>query len=214
MYESPLGRGISDYFHCFTCNVPVWDCDHLIDDRLQAGERLHAPEPSLLRSFTYDGDHRILEVEFAVNTPFVHGELPLPPPPRVIQYHEVPRYVFTDLIKCKTARAQERKWENSIQRKYKCQTVRTVCRLPRIYKWSEARNVRRFTFDDHLSNFSTEGQQTLVVVVGLMKILLLRTLAPRRVAGLGGLLECQGCGAVGPDAKSMRHRNCFWFSLT
>jgi hypothetical protein len=36
----------------------------------------------------------VLEIEFRVTAPFAYGELPLPPPPRVIQYFEVPRYVF------------------------------------------------------------------------------------------------------------------------
>jgi hypothetical protein len=32
-------------------------------------------------------------------------------------------------------------------------------------------------------------------------------LAPKRVAGLGGLMECQSCGGVGSLPKNIRHRN-------
>jgi hypothetical protein len=76
-----------------------------------------------------------------------------------------------------------------------------VCRLPRIYKWSEARNVRRFTFEEYLSSLPADEQQTITVVIALMKVLLLRTLAPKRVAGLGGLLECQSCRTVGATVE-------------
>src|SRR5689334_12268056 len=103
--QAPLGRGINDWFFCFACDGQVWECDHLLDDRLAAGERINAIQPSSLQSFTYDGKQRILEIEFGVTAPFIHGELPLPPPPRVIQYFNVPRYIFTRLIHCNWARA-------------------------------------------------------------------------------------------------------------
>jgi hypothetical protein len=32
--------------------------------------------------------------------------------------------------------------------------------------------------------------------------------------GLGGLMECQSCGAVGAAVAGMRHRNCLWVCLT
>jgi hypothetical protein len=175
IHISATSRGIVDHFFCFTCDEYVWDCDHLIDERLIAS-RVPALDPSSLQSFAYDGRVRVLEVEFRVTTPYAHDELPLPPPPKVIQYFEVPRYVFTKLQTSKTARQQERYWENSVQRFYRCQTVRTVCRLPRIYKWSEARNVHRFTFEDYLSKLSVDEQQSLTVAIALMKVLVLRTL--------------------------------------
>src|SRR5262249_2556725 len=84
----------------------------------------------------------------------------------------------------------------------------------RIYRFSEARNVRRHGFDDYLIGLSSEERQAVTLVVSAMKVLLLRTLAPKRVAGLGGLLECQSCGIVGATVAHMRHRNCLWLSLT
>jgi hypothetical protein len=46
-----------------------------------------------------------------------------------------------------------------------------------------------------------------------MKLVLVKVLAPKRVSGLGGLMECQGCEAVGIDAQRIRHRNCLWHTL-
>jgi len=57
---------------------------------------------------------------------------------------------------------------------------------------------------------SAEERQALPIALAAMKVLLLRTLAPKHVAGLGGLMECQGCGSVGADARVIRHRNCLW----
>ena len=85
--------------------------------------------------------------------------------------------------------------------------------MVRVTEKEEARNVRRHGFDDYLLRLSSEERQALPLVVAAMKLVLLRTLAPKRVAGLGGLLECQGCGIVGPTPKSMRHRNCLWSLL-
>src|SRR5262245_39791281 len=99
-------RGITDHFFCFTCVEYVWDCDHLIDERLTA-ERVPAIEGSLHHWFAYDGKSRVLEIEFRVTAPSTHDECPLPPPPRVIQYRDVPRYAFRKLIQCKSARGQE-----------------------------------------------------------------------------------------------------------
>ena len=93
---SATSRGIVDHFFCFTCDEYVWDCDHLINGRLSAVS-VPALETSQLQSFTYDGKARVLEIEFRVTAPFTHGEIPLPPPPGVIQYDAVPRYVFTKL---------------------------------------------------------------------------------------------------------------------
>jgi hypothetical protein len=97
IHISVSSRGIVDHFFCFTCDEYVWDCDHLIDERLHAA-RVPAIEPSPLQSFAYDGRARVLEIEFRVTTPYAYDELPLPPPPHVIQYLDVPRYVFTKLM--------------------------------------------------------------------------------------------------------------------
>jgi len=56
-------------------------------------------------------------------------------------------------------------------------------RLPRIWRFSEARNIRRYDFEDFLSRMSVEEQQAMQIVVAAMKVLLLRTVAPKRVAG-------------------------------
>src|SRR5262249_36565353 len=93
---------------------------------------------------------------------------------------------------------QERYWEDHIRTRFKCQTVRTVCRLPRVWRFHEARNVRRYSFEEDLSRMSVEEQQAIQIVIATMKVLLLRTLAPKHVAGLGGLLECQCFASVGP----------------
>jgi hypothetical protein len=174
--------------------------------------RIAALEGSRLQSFDYDGKSRTLEIEFRVTAPFVHGEIPLPPPPRVIQYFEVPRYVFTKLIRCKTGRRQEIFWADNIRTRFKCETVRTVCRLPRIYRFSEARNIRRFVFEEYAAMIESE-RQSFQLALAAMKLLLIKTLSPRRVPGLGGLIECQSCGVVGATSTAIRHRNCLWFAL-
>jgi KTSC domain len=120
---------------------------------------------SQLQSFAFDGKSRVLEIEFRVTAPFIHSEIPLPPPPTVIRYFSVPRYVFTKLLRWKTARMQERYWEDHIRTRYKCQTVRTVCRLPRVWRFSEARNIRRYSFEDYLSRMSVEEQQVMQIVI-------------------------------------------------
>ena len=99
---SASSRGITDHFFCFNCDEYVWDCDHLIEERLTA-TRMGALERSQLQSFAYDGKTRELEIDFRVTAPFTHSEIPLPPPPKVIHYFSVPRYVFTKLTRCKTA---------------------------------------------------------------------------------------------------------------
>jgi KTSC domain len=209
---SASSRGITDHFFCFTCDEYVWDCDHLIEERLSVS-RIPALEGSQLQSFAYDGKSRVLEIEFRVTAPFIHSEIPLPPPPKVIQYFSVPRYVFTKLTRCKTPRMKERYWEDNIRTRYKCQTVRTVCRLPRVWRFSEARNLHRYRFDDYLSRMLVEEQKAMQIVVAAMKVLLIRSLAPKRVAGLGGLLECQCCGSVATAFPTIRHRNCLWMDL-
>jgi hypothetical protein len=173
-----------------------------------------ALEGSKLQCFVYDAQHRVLEIEFRVGPPYTPGnEVPQAPPPKVIHYFNVPRYVFTTLTRSRTARRQERYWYDVIQRRYKCQTVRTVCRLPRIRRFSEAR-LNRSTFEAHLARLSPEEQQSFTVAIAVIKALLLRKLAPKRVAGLGGLMECQSCGAVGSAPKHIRHRNCLWSTLS
>src|ERR1043166_6294868 len=107
---SASSRGIVDHFFCFTCDEYVWDCDHLIEKRL-ASTGVAALEGSTLQCFAYDGQRRILEIEFRVGAPHTSGtEIPLPPPPKVIDYFNVPRYVFTRLTRSGTARSQERYW--------------------------------------------------------------------------------------------------------
>jgi hypothetical protein len=205
IHISAGSRGIVDHFFCFTCDQYVWDCDHLIDERLVA-LRVPALELSPLQCFAYDGKARVLEIEFRVRIPHAYDELPLPPPPHVIQYFDVPRYAVTKLVSSKTARQQERYWESHIRTRFRYQTVRTVCRLPRIYRFDEARNVRRHGFDDYLLGPSSEERLALPLVLAAIKVVLLRTVGPRRVAGLGGLMECQSCGTVGTTAADMRHR--------
>src|SRR5262249_43224645 len=51
-------------------------------------------------------------------------------------------------------------------------------------------------------------------LVAGMKTGLLRTLGPKRVVGLGGLLECGCCGSVGSDLPGIRHRNRLWLALS
>jgi hypothetical protein len=155
----------------------------------------------------------MLEIEFRVTAPFIHSEIPLAPPPKVVRYLSVQRYVFTKLLRCKTARMQERHWEDNIRTRFKCQTVRTVCRLPRIWRLHEAQNIHCYNFEDYLSRISIEEQQAIQIVVAAMKVLLLRVFAPKRVAGLDALLECQCCGSVATTFDSIRHRNCLWINL-
>jgi hypothetical protein len=95
-----------------------------------------------------------------------------------------------------------------MKRTYRYQTVRTVCRLPRVYRLRELVTLRQF--DEYLSARPAEEQLALRVAVAAM----VKVLAPKRVAGLGGLMECRGCGAVGVDALRIGHRNCLWRSLT
>ena len=209
---SASDRGITDHFFCFVCDEHVWDCGHLLNERI-TGPRIHAIEGSQFRSFAYDGQSRVLEIEFGVTVPHAYDGIPLPPPPCVIQYAEVPRYVFMKLIRCTTARRQERFWADAIQRGYKSQTVRTVCRLPRIWRFHEARTIRRHSFEDYVNSMSPDEQQAFQIVVAAMKVLLVRTLAPKREAGFGGLLQCGSCGKVGP-VGAIRHRNCLWSSLS
>jgi hypothetical protein len=103
---SASSRGITDHFFCFTCDEYVWDCDHLIEERLSV-DQVPAVEGSKLQSFAYDGQRRVLEIEFRVTAPFGCGERPLRPPPRVIEYFDVPGSVVTKLIRCKRSRTQE-----------------------------------------------------------------------------------------------------------
>jgi hypothetical protein len=65
IHLSASGRGITDYFFCFTCDEHVWDCEHLIEERLTAPP-VAALDGSQLQSFVYDGRSRILEIEFRV----------------------------------------------------------------------------------------------------------------------------------------------------
>ena len=172
---SASDRGITDHYFCFVCDEHVWDCDHLLNERITA-PRIHALEGSQFRSFAYDGRSRVLEIEFGVTTPHAYDGIPLPPPPCVIQYAEVPRYVFMKLIRCTTARRQERFWADAIQRRYKGQTVRTVCRLPRMFRIEEARNIRRSSFEDYLNVCRQRNNKRFKWLSMAMKVLLLQTL--------------------------------------
>jgi hypothetical protein len=174
---SASSRGIVDYFFCFTCDEYVWDCDHLIEERLTAAQ-FPALERSELQSFAYDGRLRILEIEFRVMAPYTYGEIPLPPPPHVIQYREVPRYIFTRLMRFKSARRQELFWQDTIRRRFKSETVRTLCRLPRERRLTEARNIHSFEVEDYTSRVPQEEHESLQHLVAAMKILLLQVLAP------------------------------------
>jgi hypothetical protein len=84
IHISAIEPGYCRSLCCFTCDDYVWDCDHLIAERLVA-PRVPALEPSPLQSLAYDGQARVLEVEFRVRSPYAYDELPLPPPPNVIQ---------------------------------------------------------------------------------------------------------------------------------
>jgi hypothetical protein len=209
---SASSRGITDHFFYFTCDEYVWDCDHLVEERISAS-RIAALEGNQLQSFAYDGKSRVLEIEFRVTAPFIHSEIPLPPPPRVIQYFDVPRYVFTKLIRCKAGRRQEIFRADVIRTRFRCQTVRTVCRVPRVYRLHEARNLRRFQFEEYMTALAEEERQALRLVVTAMKLLLLKTLSPRRAAGLGGLMQCRCCAGVGTNLWDIRHKNCLWLQL-
>jgi hypothetical protein len=77
IHISAGSRGIVDYFFCFTCDEYVWDCDHLIDERLDA-TRARTLEPSPLQSFAYDGSVEVLEVEFRNTTPYVYDAVDEP----------------------------------------------------------------------------------------------------------------------------------------
>jgi hypothetical protein len=160
---SASSRGITDHFFCFICDEYVWDCDHLLEQRLTAS-RTGALEGSQLQSFSYEGKSRLLEIEFRVTAPFTHSEIPLPPPPKVIHYFGLPRYVFTKLTRLKTPRMQERYWEDKIRTSYRCQTVRTICRLPRIWRLMEASNIRRYSFEEYSSRMSVKEQQASIPI--------------------------------------------------
>jgi hypothetical protein len=69
-------------------------------------------------------------------------------------------------------RRQERYWEDNIRMRYKGQTVRSVCRLPRVYGLVEARNVHRVELDAYLLRLTADEQQLLQLIVVAMKFLL------------------------------------------
>src|SRR5262249_52401357 len=75
-----------------------------------------------------------------------------------------------------------------------------------------ANDFKQFEYLDSHGMFGEE-QQAIEIVVAAMRVLLLRTLAPKRVAGVGGLLECQCCGGVAITFATIRHRNCLWMDL-
>ena len=69
---------------------------------------------------------------------------------------------------------------------------------------TEARNVKRFEFQSYVRALEIREQETFRLVVAAVKVLLLKTLSPKRVAGLGGFIECQSCGSVGATSPSIR----------
>jgi hypothetical protein len=85
--------------------------------------------------------------------------------------------------------------------------------LPRIRRFSEAKNIRRFQFGEYTRQIPPDQGHVLELILAAMKFLLRSVLAPRRVSGLGGLVECQGCGSVGATLATIRHRNCLWATL-
>lgn len=186
-----LGRSIVDYFYCYICDAHVYDCEHLLDDRVGDAERIDAMQPSQLLSCAYTGRQRILEACWKPSVPFIHNEPPMAAPPR----------------------AEELYLQDTVERRYARQTVRTVCRLPRVYRMRDAKNVRHFSFDQSLHLRSQEEQAGLRLTVTAMKVLVLKVPEPKPVAGLGGLMECQGCGAIGSAPHPMSHANCLWASL-
>jgi len=60
-----------------------------------------------------------------------------------------------------------------------------VCRLPRILKFSEARNIQQFEFDEYEATLAEQERQAFLLAAAAMKILLLKMLKPKRVEGLG-----------------------------
>jgi len=91
---------------------------------------------------------------------------------------------------------------------------RALCRLPRILKFTEAQNLRLFEFEEYVATLAEQERRSFLMAVTAMKTLLLRTLVPKRVAGLGGLFQCGDCGEVGADLTGIRHRNCLWWALS
>ena len=72
IHISAADRGITDNFFCFVCDAHVWDCDHLLEERLMP-PRVPALEGSQFQSFAYDGRWRVLEIEFGVMTQHTYG---------------------------------------------------------------------------------------------------------------------------------------------
>src|SRR5579862_9738032 len=64
---------------------------------------------------------------------------------------------------------------------------------PKFRRFTEA-CLNRFTFDEYILRLPSEEKESFQLAVGAMKMLLLRTMAPERVAGLGGRMECRCCG--------------------
>jgi hypothetical protein len=103
---------------------------------------------------------------------------------------------FNRLVQYATACAQERYLESYIKRTYKFQTARTVCRLPRIYKMREARNVRQFTFEQYLLTQAAEDQQALRLTLALDEAITGERAcveARGRVGRVDGVVTVAGC---------------------
>ena len=56
---SASSRGIADHFFCSVCDEYVWDCDHLIEERLR--EFPHLKEASFNHSHTMENHRRPLQ---------------------------------------------------------------------------------------------------------------------------------------------------------
>jgi len=70
IHISPSSRGIVDHFFCFIYDEYVWDCDHLIEERL-SDPRITALGGSQLQSFAYDGKSpQAVTMTFTYNTTY------------------------------------------------------------------------------------------------------------------------------------------------
>jgi hypothetical protein len=116
--------------------------------------RVAALEGSSLQSFAYDCALRLLEIEFRARSPFAFDEIPLPPPPHVIRYFNVPRYIVTRLTRHRTGRGQDQYWAsrhpNSLSESKGTNGVPSA----RIWRFREAKNIRRFHFEEYMTRLA------------------------------------------------------------
>jgi hypothetical protein len=55
---------------------------------------------------------------------------------------------------------EERFWDDQIRTRYRCQTVATVCRIPRVFRLREARNLRHFELHEYETKLA-DGEREL-----------------------------------------------------